>query len=318
MGSELYEYLKSDFELILSTYDESLLGKINGSSFFITGAAGLVGKYLSYFLIYLVEEKSFDIKLVLSSFSESELLRAFGFSKANIRFVPGDITKGLAFDGKVDYVIHLASNANPALYLHKPINTELGIIVGTNNILSLALYSNAKRVFCASTTDVYGTPLKSGPLSESDIGTFDCNNVRGVCNESKRAAESLCQAWIVEKGLDVLIGRFSRLFGPTANFNSSLASISFFKKAALGERIDILKPTTAKYSFTYVGDAVMAILLLLFRGSKGEAYNIADDTVSITIDELAEMIIAIAGTHCEIVLGSDLVSEKTSSFHQKS
>lgn len=305
MDNKLYEYLKSDFETIFSTKLSKVLPQLNHSSFLITGATGLIGKYLSYFLIYLVEKKGFDLDLTFSSYGEAELNQAFGFSKASVHLLPGDITKGLPFDGKADYVIHLASNANPALYMQKPIDTELGIIVGTNNVLSLASKSNSKRVFFASTTDVYGNPIKSGPLSEDDIGVFNCNSLRGIYNEAKRAAESLCQGWISEKGLDVVIGRFSRLFGPTANFNSSLASVAFFKKAVLNEPIEILKPTTARYSFTYVGNAVAAILHLLICGKSGQAYNIATKDCLAEVDGFAKQIITGSGSQSDIIYKSE-------------
>lgn len=305
MANNLYEDLKPDFERILSTKASQSLQKLNHSSFLITGATGLVGKYLSYFLIYLIEEKGFNLDLTLSSYGKEELNKAFGLSKPHIRLLPGDIIKGLTLEREnIDYVVHLASNANPALYAQKPIDTELGIIVGTNNVLELAYKAKAKKVFFASTTDVYGTPTKSGPLSEEDIGVFNCNSLRGVYNEAKRAAESLCQGWIAEKCLNVVIGRFSRLFGPTANFNSSLASIAFFRKAVLNEPIEILKPTSARYSFTYVGNAVAAILHLLINGESSQAYNIATEDCLEDVDGFAKQIISLSGSKSKVIYKS--------------
>ena len=50
------------------------------------------------------------------------------------------------------------------------------------------------------------------------------------------------------------------------------------------------------YSYTYVGDAVSAILHILLYGENGEAYNVADPASDITLKDLAGLIADCAGT----------------------
>ena len=54
-------------------------------------------------------------------------------------------------------------------------------------------------------------------------------------------------------------------------------------------------PGTQYRSWIYVVDCAAAILSILFKGKRGEAYNVANAESNITIRELAEKTAAIAG-----------------------
>ena len=63
---------------------------------------------------------------------------------------------------------------------------------------------------------------------------------------------------------------------------------------------------TQYFSYTYVGDAVTALLYTLFYGENGEAYNVSDDTYDITLKDLASTIAKQVGK--EVIF--DLPSEE--------
>jgi nucleoside-diphosphate-sugar epimerase len=67
----------------------------------------------------------------------------------------------------------------------------------------------------------------------------------------------LCQAYIEEKKLDVVIARFTRTYGPTMLNNDSKAISQFILKALNKEDIVLKSKGTQYYSFTYVYDAVL-------------------------------------------------------------
>ena len=108
--------------------------------------------------------------------------------------------------------------------------------------------------------------------------------------ESKRCGEALCQAYLREKGLDVVIPRLTRSYGPTLLKSDTKALSQFLSKALAGEDIVLKSAGTQYYSYTYVADAVSGLLFVLLNGETGGAYNIADEKSDIMLKDLAAII----------------------------
>ena len=108
--------------------------------------------------------------------------------------------------------------------------------------------------------------------------------------ESKRCGEALCQAFIKQKGLDIVIPRLTRSFGPTMLMSDTKAISQFIRKSIAGEDIVLKSEGKQYYSYTYVSDAVSGLLTVLLKGECGEAYNIADEKADITLKDLAQCI----------------------------
>jgi nucleoside-diphosphate-sugar epimerase len=70
----------------------------------------------------------------------------------------------------------------------------------------------------------------------------------------------------------------------------------FIKKGIAGEDIVLKSAGTQLFSYTYVADAVSAVLYCLFYGQCGEAYNVADTASDITLRDLAGIIADCVGT----------------------
>lgn len=113
--------------------------------------------------------------------------------------------------------------------------------------------------------------------------------------ESKRCGEALCQAYIRQKGLDVVIPRLTRSYGPTLLKSDTKALSQFLHKGITGEDIVLKSAGTQYYSYTYVADAVSGLLTVLLKGECGQAYNIADDASDIMLKDLAAIIAGYAG-----------------------
>ena len=113
--------------------------------------------------------------------------------------------------------------------------------------------------------------------------------------ESKRCGEALCQAYKAQKGLDVVIPRLTRSYGPTMLMTDTKAISQFIRKGIAGEDIVLKSAGTQYYSYTYVADAVSGLLHVLLKGENGEAYNIAEERSDIMLKDLAAVIAGIAG-----------------------
>ena len=107
--------------------------------------------------------------------------------------------------------------------------------------------------------------------------------------------EALCQAYIRQKGLDCVIARLTRTYGPTILPTDTKAISQFFNNALKGQDIVLKSEGNQYYSYQYVADSVSGLLTVLLRGESGEAYNIADVSGDITLRDLAGLISERAG-----------------------
>lgn len=275
--------------------------KLNGKTMFLSGATGMVGSFLTDVLLYRNKVHNMGCTVLALGRNERKAKERFSycFEDDYFRFIAQDINRPLSLPNlrKVDYVLHLASNTHPVAYATDPIGTILTNIEGTKNMLDFALEHHAERFAFASSNEIYGENRGDvEQFDESYCGYIDCNTLRAGYPESKRCGEALCQAYQKQKGLDIVIPRLTRSFGPTMLMSDTKAISQFILKAVKGEDIVLKSAGTQYYSFTYVADAVSGLLTVLLKGESGEAYNIADESCDITLKNLAEMIADCAGT----------------------
>ena len=268
---------------------------LTDSSVLISGASGLVGSFLVDVLMYRNKSAGMNCHIYALGRNTDRARERFSYcwNSGLFDFIAADINKGncdIPAD-KVGYVLHLASNTHPVAYATDPIGTITTNIIGLINMLELAAAHGAKRFAFASSNEIYGENRGDTELfDESYCGYIDCNTVRAGYPESKRCGEALCQAYISQKGMDIVIPRLTRTYGPTMLKSDTKAISQFINKGVAGEDIVLKSAGTQFYSYTYVSDAVSGLLTVLLLGKKGEAYNIADAASDITLKELAQII----------------------------
>ena len=284
--------------------------KLRDKTFLITGATGLIGKFLIDVIMYKNDTDNLNCKIIALGRNESKAKERFAncFNSNLFKFYETDINETITIEEeKLDYILHAASSTHPLQYSNYPISTITANVIGTKNILDLAVKTNASRVLFASSVEIYGENRGDvEAFDESYLGYINCNTLRAGYPESKRTGEALCQAYIKEKGLDIVIPRLSRIFGPTILSTDSKALSQFINKAVNDEDIVLKSEGNQYFSYTYVGDAVTALLYTLFYGINGEAYNVSDDSYDITLKDLASTIAKQVGK--EVIF--DLPSEE--------
>lgn len=275
--------------------------KLNGKSILLSGATGMIGSFLIDVIMYKNLNENINCHVYAVGRNEDKAKKRFKayWGNDNFNFVQHDVNKpmdGLNFNS-INYVLHLASNTHPMAYSTDPIGTITTNIMGVYNMLDFAVNINADRMAFASSNEIYGE--NRGDVEKFDekyLGYIDCNTMRAGYPESKRCGEALCQAYIAQKGLDVVIPRLTRSYGPTLLSSDTKALSQFLKKGLAHENIVLKSEGTQYYSYTYVADAVVGLLTVLFLGEKGEAYNISDEASDIMLRDLAAIIAKSSGT----------------------
>ena len=262
----------------------------------VTGGTGLIGS----FLVDVLKAGDFGCKVLLFGRSEEKAKKRFAeyWDEGWIQFAKWDA--GAAdlpkVDIPVDYVLHLASNTHPVAYATDPIGTITTNVIVLNNLLALAAEKKVTRFLFASSNEIYGENRGDVELfDEKYCGYIDCNTLRAGYPESKRCGEALCQAYIRQKGLDCVIARLTRTYGPTILPTDTKAISQFFNNALRGEDIVLKSEGRQHYSYQYVSDSVSGLLTILLKGVCGEAYNIADASGDIMLRDLAALIAAQVG-----------------------
>jgi len=93
----------------------------------------------------------------------------------------------------------------------------------------------------------------------------------------------------------VKIVRLSRVFGPTMLASDTKASSQFIQKAVAGEDIVLKSKGEQYFSYTYVADAVAAMLHVLLHGEEGVPYNISNEASDVHLREFAAICAECAG-----------------------
>ena len=273
---------KEDLQYILSTEG---INQLHGKSFLITGATGMVGVMLIDVLMTL---KDTQVYAVGRNKEKARGRLGEYFDNPKFQFIEHDVCDSFDDNLKVDYIIPAASNTHPLAYSQYPIETILINVKGAANALELASRCGGVVVY-TSTNEVYGDALGDEVFYEDYNGRLNLSNARSCYNESKRTAESLCQSYIAEKGVNVKIARLCRIFGPTMQESDSKASSQFIKKAIAGEDIVLKSNGEQFFSYTYVADAVVGLLVVLLNGVTGVAYNVSSEKTNVRLKDFASL-----------------------------
>jgi len=282
--------------------------KLADKNLLLTGASGLIGTVIVDVLMKKNRDDNLNVKVLAVGRNEKIAAERFGdyFGDKNFEFLKLDVNAPIEQDFPVDYIIHAASNTHPMLYATEPVSTMTTNFIGTHNLLELGRRKKISRFVFVSTVEVYGKALNPDDLfTENYCGYINCNTVRAGYPESKRAGEALCQAYISQHGMDIVIPRLCRIYGPTIRLNDSKAMSEFIMNGVRGNDIVLKSQGLPKFSYCCGNDAASGILYCLLNGKCGEAYNVADSGEILTLREIAEYISGLAGRKVVFELPSE-------------
>ena len=265
--------------------------------FLITGGTGMIGSAL----VKALQKIHSDAEITLIVRNEKlarQRLRDLHIQD-DVKFITWDFgSLRPVIKGSFDYVIHLASTTHPRAYVAMPITTITLNVLVTKALLDVVVANPKCRFVYASSVEVYGQNRGDVELfNEKYCGYIDCNTLRAGYPESKRCGEALCQAYIQEKGVDVVIPRLARIYGSGLLKTDTKALSQFLWNAVDGKDIVLKSAGNQYFSYLHCDDAVTGILTIMEKGSSGEAYNVSDEASDIRLKDLAALIAGYAGTN---------------------
>ena len=135
----------------------------------ISGATGMVGSFLTDVIMERNERQGMNCRVYALGRSEEKARARFGerCDHPLFSFIPYDINRPFVRDdiGKVDFVLHLASNTHPMQYSTDPIGTITTNIIGLQNMLEFACSHGAERFAFASSNEKILTVDKNGVVT---------------------------------------------------------------------------------------------------------------------------------------------------------
>ena len=292
----------------------------------VTGATGLIGSSLIRRLLYENDTCGTNVVITALVRDVSRARDWFGVlcSREDFDFLEGDVCDASVLIGKSwDVIVHGAGNSHPKAFATYPVETMKANLLGTMNLLEHAKSQAdsgepVKKVVFLSSGEVYGNASLPGEYSkcgfdETTPGTVDSMQMRSCYPESKRAAETLCKCYFEEYRIPTVVARLAYIFGSSVPTENSRADAQFYRKALLHEDIVMKSKGEQVRSYCYVKDAVSAILTIMEKGVPGEAYNVANRDLVMTIREYAENLAKTFGV--KVVF--DLPDEKEAAGYSK-
>lgn len=290
------------------------IDNLRNAKVMITGATGLIGKTAALCLMNLSREYGLGIRLVLvvrdANKLDAELKTA---PMEQVTVVRSDIIDFKGIDLAVDYIIHGASITSSKAFVENPVEVIMTNIVGTKNVLEFAKRSGVKSVVYLSSMEAYGFTSEEIELTEDRIQYLDPLAVRSSYPESKRMAENLCVSYCSEYGIPIKIVRLAQTFGKGVRSDDGRVFAEFARNAVEKKNIVLLTDGKSKRMYLDVEDAVTGILVALFKGENGSAYNIANKNSYCSIYDMAQLVAKTIG-HSEITVKYHIGTEDTKKF----
>ena len=99
----------------------------------VSGATGMIGSVLVDCFMMINEKHNALFSVIAVARNEEYAKERFGyyFGRDDFKFIAHDVNEPFPEFGKVDYIIHAASNTHPVAYSTDPIGTIKANVIGT-------------------------------------------------------------------------------------------------------------------------------------------------------------------------------------------
>ena len=281
--------IKDDVNEIINSFPH--WSRFNNKTILISGANGLLPSYMVDVFLTISRKHELKIVCLVRNRKKAEIRFSHWEGHENLFLFEHDVNIPFLYSGKIDFIIHAASQASPRYYGIDPIGTFKANTIGTINLLDLAVEKNVEAFLFFSSGEVYGNLNEMDvPTKEDVYGYLDPIKVRSCYAESKRMGENMCISYFAQKNVKSKIVRPFHTYGPGLSLNDGRVYADFVKNCINNEDIVINGDGLAKRSFCYISDAILGFFYVLVNGKNGEVYNVGNPNEEYSIKELANSI----------------------------
>jgi UDP-glucuronate decarboxylase len=278
-------------------------GRLAGGQLLITGGAGFLGYYLVHAALHFntTVGRAQPIRVtVWDSFIRGTpawltALRGTPHLSVEVRDLTLPLPRPMP---DFQWIIHAAGIASPPFYRKYPLKTIDANINGLRNLLDYCVAQQDRGRDVAgflfySSSEIYGDPTPEWiPTPEHYRGLVSCTGPRACYDESKRFGETLCVVFAQQHGIPAKMARPFNNYGPGLKITDKRVVSDFARDILAGRDIVMFSDGTPTRTFCYAADAITGYYKVLVKGQPGEPYNVGIDRPEISINELAERMIA--------------------------
>ncbi len=268
--------------------------QLSQKTILVSGAAGFLARYFITALLYASDRFELNLRVVGLVRNVQAAEAAYGSLSVHsaLDLKHGDVIKQIPQLPRADFIVHAASLSSPKCYQSNPVETMLGNLRGTQNLLEFARISPGSKFLFFSSSEIYGDLSKFdvAEMGESDYGKVDCLGERASYPVSKKASEALACGFAREFGCFVTIVRPFHTYGPGMKLGDGRVFADFVKNVVHGDRISIKSDGRAIRAFCYLSDATVGFIQAMLKGENCNAYNIGNPHAVSNIKDLAIMV----------------------------
>ena len=269
--------------------------KLKDLTILVTGGAGFIGTKL----IERLYKDNFII--VYDNLRRNSIKYSGLLEHKNVELIVADVRDRKKLEDcfkkyPIDVIVHLASIAGVDTVLKDPVLTMEVSLIGTINILQLAYKykDRIKRVVDFSTSEVFGKYAYR--VSEGDVTALGAvGEARWTYAVSKLATEHLAYNYYKMYGLPTVSVRPFNIFGPGQVGEGAIHN--FIVRAIKNEPLIIHNDGDQIRAWCYIDDLIDGLILCLEKETAiGNAFNIGNPRSTITIYNLAKLIIRLCNS----------------------
>ena len=253
----------------------------------VTGGAGFIGSnFIHYILNKYPDYKIVNLDLLtyagdLANIKEAEKNPSYTFVKGDINDYK--LLTKLVKEHKIDTIVHLAAESHVDRSIAGPDVFLQTNILGTANLLKVALENDKLRFHHVSTDEVFGSLGKTGKFDENTA--YD---PRSPYSASKASSDHLVRAYFHTYNLPITISNCSNNYGPRQHTEKLIPL--FISNLLLDKKVPLYGKGENIRDWLYVGDHCIALDLIIHKGKIGETYCIGGDAEK-TNQQIAELLL---------------------------
>lgn len=228
----------------------------------ITGTAGFIGFHLARLLLAEgFQVHGYDGMTDYYDVGLKQRRNSILLQDPNFAWTEGMLEDQPLFDRVADafhpdVIIHLAAQAGVRYSLENPRAYVEANVLGSFNVMEAARRLEVRHLLMASTSSVYGAN-ETMPFAETDKADTPLT----IYAATKKASENMGHTYAHLWNLPVTMFRFFTVYGPWGR--PDMALYKFVDAILAGRPIDIYNHGDMSRDFTYVGDLVRGIRLLI-------------------------------------------------------